>query len=192
MFIFTVKGVTNLNDHTMKMITKLSAMFLTAAAVMMISGASMNAQENFAGKWAFNETKSTTGQAQAQGQGRGGFRMGASELNVTQQGNDLTVARTRQGREGQPTVTTEKFDLSGKQTENQAMNNTRKSTVTWSADKKVMTITTTMTMSMQGQSREMTTKEVWKLIDGGKALSIESINNTPNGEMKTTLVYDKK
>lgn len=174
------------------MITKLSAMFIMAAAAMMISGVTMNAQENFSGKWVFNEAKSNLGQAQAQGQGRSGFRMGATEINVTQQGNNLTVARTRMGRDNQTNVTTEKFDLSGKATENQTGNNTRKSTVSWSADKKVMTITTTMTMSFQGESRDVTSKEVWKLTDGGKALSIENINNTPNGETKTTLVYDKK
>jgi hypothetical protein len=179
----------------MKTNVKLSSMFLMAAAVMMISAASVSAQENFSGKWAFNESKSNLGQQPqggGQGQGRGGFRMGASELNITQQGNALTVARTRQGRDGQPAVTTEKFDLTGKVSENAMMNNTRKSTITWSSDKKIMTISSTMTMDMQGQSREIKSTEIWKLTDGGKALTIESINNTPNGEMKTTLFYDKK
>jgi hypothetical protein len=180
----------------MKMSAKLSATFLMAAVILLICGGSINAQENFSGKWAFNESKSTLGQPAGGGGGgqgmRGGMRMGASEMNITQQGNNLSVERTRQGRDGAPTVTTEKFDLAGKATENQMMNNTRKSTVTWSADKKVMTISSTMTMNMQGQTREMTTREIWKLTDGGKALTIETINNTPNGEMKTTLFYDKK
>jgi hypothetical protein len=47
-------------------------------------------------------------------------------------------------------------------------------------------------MNMQGESREIKTVESWKLTDGGKTLSIESTNATPNGEMKTTRVYDKK
>ena len=178
----------------MKMSAKLSATFLMAAVILLICGGSINAQENFAGKWAFNESKSTLAQAGGGGgQGmRGGMRMGASEMNITQQGNNLTVERTRQGRDGAPVVSTEKFDLAGKATENQMMNNTRKSTVTWSSDKKVMTISSTMTMNMQGQTGEMTSREIWKLTDGGKALAIETVNNTPNGEMKSTLVYDKK
>jgi hypothetical protein len=183
----------------MKMFSKLSALLMMAAAIMMISAGAINAQENFAGKWTFNESKSNLGQApagggggQGQAQGRGGFRMGASEMDITQQGNTLSVARTRQGRDGQSTVTTEKYDLTGKVSENPAMNNTRKSTVTWSADKKVMTIASTTTLSMQGQTRDMKSTEVWKLSDGGKVLTIESINTTQAGEMKTTLVYDKK
>jgi len=184
----------------MKMFSKLSALLMMAAAIMMISAGAVNAQENFAGNWVFNESKSNLGQAPAggggggggQGQGRGGFRMGASEMNITQQANTLSVARTRQGRDGQSTVTNEKYDLSGKVSENPAMNNTRKSTVSWSADKKVMTIASSTTLSMQGQTREMKSTEVWKLSEGGKVLTIESIASTQAGEMKTTLVYDKK
>ncbi|MBE0673169.1 MAG: hypothetical protein IH591_00770 [Bacteroidales bacterium] len=179
----------------MKISVKLSAIFLMAAVVMMLSAGSINAQENFSGKWAFNQSKSNLGTPPAGGGGQGqGMRggMGASEFSITQQGNTLTVERTRQGRDGNAVVTTDKFDLTGKVSENTAGNNTSKSTVTWSADKKVMTVTTTRTMNFQGESREMKTVENWKLTEGGKALSIESINSTPNGEMKTTRVYDKK
>ncbi|MBM3420536.1 MAG: hypothetical protein FJY11_05310 [Bacteroidetes bacterium] len=180
---------------------------MMAAAFLMISASSIIAQENFSGKWAFNESKSTigqapaVGQAQAQaqrqgGQGQGQMRLGgmmrASELNITQQGNSLTVERTRQGRDGQSAVTTEKYDLTGKISENAMMNNTRKSIVSWSSDKKVMTIKTTTTMNFQGETRDINTQEIWKMSEGGKVLLIETINTTPNGEMKNTLAYDKK
>lgn len=198
-------------SQTMKMISKVSMFPMMAAALLMISAATISAQENFSGKWAFNESKSTIGQAPAggqaqaqaqaqrqggQGQGQGQMRMGgmmrASEINITQQGNTLTVERTRQGRDGQPTVTTEKYDLTGKISENVMGNNTRKSTVSWSSDKKVMTISSTITMNFQGESRDVNSKEVWKLSEAGKVLLVESINVTPNGEMKNTFAYDKK
>jgi len=39
---------------------------------------------------------------------------------------------------------------------------------------------------------EMKTTEVWTLTEGGKSLTITSTSSTPRGEMKVTLVYDKK
>jgi Tol biopolymer transport system component len=187
-----------LKKNTMKIRVKLSAMFLMAAVLMMLSAGSINAQENFSGKWAINQAKSNLGTPPAAGGGGGGQGqgmrggMGASEFTATQQGNSLSVESTRQGRDGAATVTTVKYDLTGKVSENATGNNTSKSTAVWSADKKVLTITTTRTMNMQGESREIKTVESWKLTDGGKTLSIESTNATPNGEMKTTRVYDKK
>jgi hypothetical protein len=39
---------------------------------------------------------------------------------------------------------------------------------------------------------DMKFSEIWKLGEGGKSLLIESSFISPNGEMKTSLVYDKK
>jgi len=79
----------------------------------------------------------------------------------------------------------------------------RKSTLTWSADKKSITIVSTMVFDMGGDSREMKESETWKLSDDGKTLFIESTmpggpgapdGGQPGGGegMKMTMVYDKK
>jgi hypothetical protein len=44
---------------------------------------------------------------------------------------------------------------------------------------------------MNGENNEMKSSEIWKL-EGDRILKIEATNSTPDGEMKTSLVYDKK
>jgi hypothetical protein len=143
------------------------------------------AQTNFAGNWALNESKSNFGDSQ--------FRRASSAMVVAQDAKVLTVESTRQGRDGAETKTTAKYNLDGSVSENQARNSTRKSTVSWSADKTVMTISSTQTMEMNGESREMKSSESWKLTEGGKMLMIENVRKNQQGEeTKTTAAYDKK
>jgi hypothetical protein len=70
--------------------------------------------------------------------------------------------------------------------------NIRKSLVTWSADKKSLVFSHTMNFERDGQSMEMKSTETWKINESDKTLAIESVFNTPNGEMRRTNVYDKK
>jgi hypothetical protein len=143
------------------------------------------AQTNFTGSWGLNESRSNFGDSQ--------FRRAASAMVVTQDAKVLTVESTRQGRDGAETKTTAKYNLDGSVSENQSRNSTRKSTVTWSADKTVMTISSTMTMDMNGESREIKSSEVWKITDAGKILMIESMRKNQEGaDIKTTAAYDKK
>jgi hypothetical protein len=65
--------------------------------------------------------------------------------------------------------------------------NTSKSTATWSADGKTLTIVTKMDFNGQ----DMTTTAVWTLVDD-KTLSITTNRPGPDGDMKMTMVYNKK
>jgi hypothetical protein len=68
-----------------------------------------------------------------------------------------------------------------------------KSTATWSADKTVLTIVTTMTFDMGGESRTMTSSQIWKLSEGGKVLLVDNKRTNREGtEVTTTAAYDKK
>jgi hypothetical protein len=89
---------------------------------------------------------------------------------------------------------TAKYNLEGTVSENTGFNNTvRKSTVTWSADKAAITIATTMTFDMNGETRTMNSSETWKLAEGGKVLILDNVMpGRDGGEMKTTVAYDKK
>ena len=155
--------------------------------IILLCNTTLNAQTsvNFSGTWAFNESKSKLGDSQ--------FRMNATTIVVKHDGNTLTDDRTQAGFDGGEMKTTEKLTLDGKVCENTGMmDSKRKSVVTWSADKKSMTIATTMVFDMGGNSQEMKSSETWKLGDDNKTLLIETSFAAPDGEMKTSLVYDKK
>lgn len=159
---------------------KLSGIFILSMASVC-----MFAQANFAGTWAFNESKSNFGDSQ--------FRFAATSMVVTQDASTLTVESTMPGRDGGEMKTSAKYTLDGKVSENPMFNTTRKSTVTWSPDKTAMIISSSMTFDMGGETREMKSTETWKLAEGGKVLLIESVRQgREGGEIKTTAAYDKK
>ena len=169
----------------MKRIFKATLRNIFGLLVFMLISANLFAQTNFAGTWALNESKSNFGDSQ--------FRRAASAMTVTQDAKLLTVESTRQRQDGSETKATAKYNLDGSVSENAAMNSTRKSTVSWSADKTVMTIASTMPMERDGQSMEIKSSETWKLTEGGKVLMLESVRpGRDGGETKTTAAYDKK
>lgn len=178
----------------MKRNVTLQLLALTIIMAFLFMPLTLNAQgskANFAGTWAFNAEKSNMGQPP---QGGGGQRMGGfggGNFSAKQEANLLTVERTRTGQDGQAMTTTSKYTLDGKESVNTTGRGESKSVATWAADGKSLTIVTKRSFERDGQTTEMTTTEVWTLT-GPASLSIVSTMNTPNGERKTTAVYDKK
>ena len=181
------------NNRNLKIM--LSAMIILAFLIMPFSLNGQTGKANFSGTWAFNAEKSTLGQGAGgpggqaqQGQApqgqRGGF--GGGNFVAKQEANLLTVDRTR----GDQTITS-KYTLDGKESVNTTGRGESQSTATWSADGKNLTIVTTRTFERDGQSTQMKTTEVWTLTSPA-LLTIVSTSSTPNGERKTTMVYDKK
>jgi len=165
--------------------------FLSLTIILaLIAPVMINAQAgkaNFAGNWTLNAEKST----QPQGGGGGGQRMGGGNFVAAQEANLLTVTRTRTGQDGTPTTTVLKYTLDGKESINTNPRGDSKSTAKWSADGKTLTISTSRTMDMNGESRTMVSSEAWTLTDA-KTLTVISTRQGQNGEVKTTNVYDKK
>ncbi|HOW08918.1 MAG TPA: hypothetical protein PLX08_03855 [Bacteroidales bacterium] len=159
---------------------------IAAFLCMPLTLSAQGSRPNFSGKWIFNESKSNLGD-----QPQGGFRMGGGNFTATQDANSLTVESTRNTPDGQTMTTTSKYTLDGKVSVNSTGRGESKSTATWSADGKSLTIVTTRTFERDGQSMEMKTTEVWSLTSP-KVLSIVRTMNTPNGERKITSVYDKQ
>ena len=169
----------------MKDTNSVSIRKLISSLAFFLISAGLFAQANFSGTWGFNESKSNFGESQ--------FRFAATTLVVTQDAKTLTVESTMPGRDGGEIKTNSKYNLDGSVSENPMFNTTRKSTVSWSADKTSLTINSTMTFEMDGQSREMKSSETWKLAEGGKVLMLDNVRpNRDGGEMKTTVAYDKK
>jgi hypothetical protein len=145
---------------------------------------------NFAGNWAVNAEKSTQPQqgGQGGGGGRGGFGMGP--LSVTQEANLLAVETSRTNQNGETTKTTMKYTLDGKESVNTNPRGDSKSVATWSADGKTLTIVTTRTMDMNGESRTIKTTAVWAM--EGANLAVTTTTPGQNGDRVVKLVYDKK
>lgn len=160
---------------------------LAAFHVFILASAGLMAQTNFSGTWAFNESKSNFGDMQ--------FRMYATALVITQEGNNLSVESTYIGPDGTERKVANKYTLDGQISENQGFGNSvTKSTITWSADKTSLTIATTMTFERDGQSVEFKPSATWKLTEGGKVLILENsfLSFDGSGEVKYTVAYDKK
>lgn len=168
----------------------LSFTVLFAFLCLPLASNAQTGKANFSGTWAYNAEKSQAGQPQGQGGGgmRGGF--GGGNMVVKQEANLLTVETTRTGQDGQAVTTTSKYTLDGKESINTTGRGESKSTATWSTDGKSLTIVTTRSFERDGQTTEMKTSDVWTL--SGAALSITSTTNTPQGERKSTRIYDKK
>ena len=71
-------------------------------------------------------------------------------------------------------------------------NTSKKSTATWAADKKTLTVRSTMVLEMNNEKNEIKSTEVYKLSDAGKTLSIDYRSTSSMGERMALLVYDKK
>lgn len=118
--------------------------------------------------------------------------MGATKMTATQDEQKLSIDRTYKGRDGEDVTSKEVFTLDGTSCENtffQSMK--RKSVATWSADGKVLTISSTTLFERDGESMEMKSSETFQLSADGNELHMEVTFNSPNGDMKSTLVYNK-
>lgn len=148
------------------------------------TSASFAQKANFTGNWTLNEAKSPTPE--------NGFRMGATKMKAIQTEMSLNLDRTFSGRDGEEIVSKETFTLDGKECENLFFQNMkRKSVVTWSTDGKILTISSTTLFERDGETMEMKSSETFKLSDDGKELQVEVSFNTPNGDMKSTVVYNR-
>ncbi|MBI5008563.1 MAG: hypothetical protein HZB98_02700 [Bacteroidia bacterium] len=159
---------------------------LSLIFILIVTGPSfLNAQTgkiNFSGSWAINEEKSNLGD---------GPRMGGGDFTAKQEGNLLTVERTFTNRDGKSMTSIMKYTLDGKESLNTSQRGDSKSVANWSADGNTLTISTSRTFNMNGETRDMKSVELWTMTDP-KTIKIQSTMTTPNGERKLTMVYDKK
>lgn len=131
------------------------------------------AQVDFSGTWALNTSKSKLGDRS----------FAPQKVVITQKGNEMTV-ETTSDFQGQERTRSNKYTLDGKESTNEGFGgNPVKSTAVWSADKKVLTVTTKMDM----QGNEMVIKAVYKM-DGPNLVIDQSFGDFGS----ETQVFDKK
>ncbi len=162
--------------------------FTLAVLLALLVPATSNAQAgkaNFAGNWTLDEAKST------QPQGGGGMRMGGGSFVATQEANLLTVERTFTNQSGESMKNTMKYTLDGKESVNASQRGDSKSVATWSADGKALTIVTSRTFDMNGETRTMKSTQVWTLT-AANTLSVTNTSLDRDGnEIKAVMVYNK-
>lgn len=158
-------------------------MFVTLASlIVMIPLCSFAANPDFSGQWTLNESKSEMGE---------GRFFSAPKMKVTQEGNTLTIERTRTGRDGEERTTSETLTMDGKDNVVSGDNRNSVTTVTWSEDGSTLTIKSKREFNRQGETFEMNTTETWTLSGDGKTLTIKSDSSSGMGDRSATLVYDK-
>ena len=156
--------------------------FLGILSLLLFSTASYAADKaDFSGSWTLNESKSDLGE---------GRFFSAAKMSVNQEGNAITIERTRSGRDGQERTSSETITLDGKENVDKGDNRSTTSTATWSDDGTTLTIKSDIEFSRQGETMKMQRTEVWTLGEGGKILKIQSDSSSARGDRSVTLVYD--
>lgn len=155
-------------------------------SILLLSSAQIFAQDkktDFSGSWKLNESKSQVGE------GRG--RMTATKMKITQEASMLTNEKTSVRQSGEEVITIEKVTFDGKENDNSSNNRQKKSTASWSADSKVLTVNSTSIFERNGNKMEIKSVEIYKS-STDDTITIESTSLSSRGEFKATLVYDKE
>jgi hypothetical protein len=163
---------------------KLRALLFAAAVCLLTVSVNAQGTTNFSGSWAYNEAKSVLGE--------GGFRMISQTITISQNDQTFTLERTFRGQDGEDRKMSETYTLDGKESVNPVFNTSKKSKAVWSADKKVLTVSSVMVFEMNGEQNEIKTTEIYKPGETGNSITIDTQSASSMGERKYTLAYDKK
>ncbi len=166
--------------------TMFRSVLATAVTAVVFSFSTITAsaqRANFAGEWKLDETKSELGEW--------GGRT-ARTIKAEQKDSAITVSKTSPGfNGGDPVTTTITLTYDGKIVESEGFGGSkRKSTATWSADGKTLTVITTTNFERDGQSMEFKATEIWTLTADG-LLSVVTNSTSPRGDLSTKAVYKK-
>ncbi|HMP91442.1 MAG TPA: hypothetical protein PKD90_01110 [Phnomibacter sp.] len=159
-------------------------LLLAVPAALLMAFTTLPDYANFSGDWKLNEGKSELGEF--------GGRGVATALKVEQKADAITITRTTQGFGGNgPVNNTVTMTFDGKVTESEGfMGSKRKSSASWSADGKTLTISNQMNFERDGQSMEIKGTEVWTLGADG-TLIINNTTASQMGEFSTKAIYNK-
>jgi|SRR5688500_1434080 hypothetical protein len=165
-----------------KKLTSKTSLLLAAAAVVVLTSATVMAPPNFSGEWKLNEGKSEMGQF-----GRAAKKIKVESLDAS----GISFERTRTNQNGEDVATKEKLTFDGKEVESTGGFGGAKTKSIAKISDDALTINATTLFDRDGQTTEIKRKEVWKLSDGGKVLTIESSSNFGGNETTQKFVYDK-
>ncbi len=166
----------------------LAIVFASFISFFLLSSATLKAQApvNFSGKWAYDKSKSNTGNSSL-------FTDDNERiLVITQDATSISVERTLIQPGSDNLTSTDKFNLEGKEIVEKNGTEITKRFAKWSADKNVLTLTTIITFDPSVNTNEYRTDDTYKLAENGKLLTLESFSKNPTGEGKTVQFWNKK
>ena len=85
----------------------------------------------------------------------------------------------------------EKLTFDGKKSEGLFGSTKKKSTAKWSDDGQTMTVNSVIYFHKNSETTEIKATEIWKLINDGKSILLQSNSNSTMGVNAMKLVYDK-
>ncbi len=166
----------------------MTKLILSSALILLtaIQSPKLTAQtaDNFSGTWTIDTSKSTPGP--------GGQFMDADQiLRITQNSGSITFKRTYPSSGN--FVTTYKYLFDGKVKVDKRDIGTIKTSVAWSDDKKVLTVSTVTTAETKDGPADFLTTDTWRLSDDGRALLNKSVSESQQlGRDSVLTVYRKK
>jgi mannan endo-1,4-beta-mannosidase len=142
------------------------------------------APADFSGSWVLNEDKSELG--------RMGAASAPARLDLVERGNELSIRTTRVVEYGDDQVTDEKLTLDGTESTSQFMNSPRVSKARVSDGGNQVVLESVVTFTWGPPGSKMTMKETWRLLDGGKELSIQRHTSSFRGEQDSSMIFEKR
>jgi hypothetical protein len=171
-------------SQTFKKLRLRTAASIAVAAFALISTAATTIpNSNFSGEWTFNEKKSELGDF--------GARFTPRKVKVQQKEDGLSIERITSFN-GDDRTSTEKLSFDGKETENTVFGNSvKKSVAKWSDDGQTLTVNSVIKFDRNGDVMEIKSTEIWKLVNDGKSLQVETTSSSSMGTVNVKAVYDK-
>jgi len=174
----------------MTIFTRQQWIFLLIVACFTLSGMA-DGKVNFSGEWKLNESKSNYGKFPLCI--FGGDRRRSKTMKIAAHADFLTVDVASSSPDGALVTRQEKLVFDGKQNETTYVGVQReKSSASWSGDGQTMTVNSVRSLDKNGNKADFTVTEVWKLINGGKSISIQVNERSNSGKHTMTLVYDRQ
>jgi hypothetical protein len=147
---------------------------------------------NFSGEWKLSESKSDL-------TGNfplcifGGDRMRSKTMKIAAKKDFLTVDVAGSSPDGSLVTRQEKLVFDAKESRPIYVGTPREmSAAKWSHDGQTMTIHSVRSFDTEGKTADFKVTEIWKLINGGKSMSIRVTSNSISRENTMTLVYDRQ
>ncbi|MFC1628213.1 hypothetical protein ACFL3H_03770 [Gemmatimonadota bacterium] len=129
---------------------------------------------DFAGRWNLNKERCIP--IQATGQMSGGVAGVAIRMDITQEGNKLTVERRNELRGGVRNESTEVFAIDGEPWPQETVSGEMTITAEWKNNSVI--VTRTITTSQGGRESQMTQTEMWQYVEQGDMVGM-AINIQP-------------
>jgi mannan endo-1,4-beta-mannosidase len=139
---------------------------------------------NFSGDWLLNEESSVLDNY--------GVGFLPSKLKISQSEKELIVQRTFILEYADDRITADTLFLDGRESKSEMWNSPRNMQTKCSARGDTLIIDSKVAFKRGGQTVEMSVNEFWTTENEGTVLSIKQYSNSPRGERKITMVFNKK